>query len=70
MGDGTSVIVGHGLEEDSPIREELIQRQMETPTVPEYGVSCGVFTEVDPAVLDPPPIWGGSWTAWPSRGRI
>ena len=26
---------------------------METPTVPEYGVSCGVFTEVDPAVLDP-----------------
>ena len=53
VGDGTSVIVGHGLEEDSPIREELIQRQMETPTVPEYGVSCGVFTEVDPAVLDP-----------------
>ena len=53
MADGTSVIVGHGLEEDSPIREELIQRQMETPTVPEYGVSCGVFTEVDPAVLDP-----------------
>ena len=53
MGDSTSVIVGHGLEEDSPIREELIQRQMETPTVPEYGVSCGVFTGVDPAVLDP-----------------
>ena len=53
VGDGTSVIVGHGLEEDSPIREELIQRQMETPTVPEYGVSCGVLTEVDPAVLDP-----------------
>ena len=47
VGDGTSVIVGHGLEEDSPIREELIQRQMETPTVPE------VLTEVDPAVLDP-----------------
>lgn len=64
VGDGTSVIVGHGLEEDSPIREELIQRQMETPTVPEYGVSCGVFTEVDPAVLDPSRLSGAV------RGRV
>lgn len=53
VGEGTSVIVGHGLEEDSPIRDEVVQRQMETPTVPEYGVRCGVFTEVDPAELDP-----------------
>ena len=53
VGDGTSVIVGHGLEEDSPIRDEVVQRQMETPTKPEYGISCGIFTEVDPAELDP-----------------
>ena len=48
------VTTGGELEEGDPLMQEHKERLTErTPTVPEYGVSHGVFTEVDPAELDP-----------------
>ena len=53
MGD-ILVTTGGELEEDDPLMQEHKARVIErTPTVPEYGVRCGVFTEADPAELDP-----------------
>lgn len=50
LGNGITVTTGGS--GDSGLAQERLERLMKTTTTPEYGVSQGIFTEVDPAEMD------------------
>ena len=70
VGDGTSVIVGHGLEEDSPSGRNSSSGRWRHPPCRSMASAAGCSPRWTRRCWIQPPIWGGSWTAWPSRGRI